>query len=123
MSYYVIFPCVHCPEDLGKDLWFQLDTGQTQYSSPPTAYWGEASDPANAVVRPEVVVFEPPVDQPTQAWDSLTKTVPKTRNIPNRVVMNTSGAQYDRWKQATCKELQAFLNLLAVHKSWPKQDK
>ena len=107
----------------GKDLWQKMDTGQTQYSSPfvseikpdslvlaeePTAYWG-ATDPANAVVRPEVVVFQPPVDQPTQARDSLTKTVPKARIIPNRVVMNTSSAQYDRWKQATSKELQAFL--------------
>ena len=27
----------------------------------------------------------------------------------NRVVMSTSGAQYDRWKQATQKKLQAFL--------------
>ena len=61
------------------------------------------------MVRPEVVVFQPPVDQPTQVRDSLTKTVPKARSIPNRVVMNTSGAQYDRWKQATSKELQAFL--------------
>ena len=40
---------------------------------------------------------------------SLTKTVRKARILPNRVVMNTSGAQYDRWKQATSKELQAFL--------------
>ena len=85
-----------------------MDAGQTQYSSPfvsemkpdlsvlaeePTAYWGEATDPANAVVRPEVAVFQPPVDQPMQARDSLTKTVPKARIIPNRVVMNTSGAQ------------------------------
>ena len=108
----------------GKDLWLKMDTGQTQYTSPfvaeikadssvlaeePTAYWGEATDPANAVVRPEVVVFQPPVDQPVQVRDSLTKTVPKARIIPNQVVMSTSGAQYDRWKQATCKELQAFL--------------
>ena len=51
------------------------------------AYWGETTDSANAVVRPEVVVFQPPVDQPAQARDSLTKTVPKARTIPNRVVM------------------------------------
>ena len=97
-----------------------MDTGQTQCTSgfvaeikpdlsvlaeKPTAYWGEATDPANAVVRPEVVVFQPPVDQPTQARDAPTKTVPK----PNRLLMSTSGAQYDRWKQATSKELQAFL--------------
>ena len=73
------------------------------------AYWGEATDPANAVQRPEVLVFQPPVDQPMQVRDSLTKTVPKAGIIPNRVVMSTSGAQYDRWKQATQKELQAFL--------------
>ena len=63
-----------------------MDTGQTQYTSPfvaeikpdssvlaeePTAYWGEATDPANAVVRPEVVVFQPPVDQPTQVCGIL----------------------------------------------------
>ena len=65
--------------------------------------------PANAVVLPEVVVFQPPVDQTAQARDFLTKTVPKARIIPNRVVMSTSGAQYDRWKQATSQELQAFL--------------
>ena len=61
------------------------------------------------MVRPEVVVFQPPVDQPAQVRDSLTKTVPKARIVPNRIVMSTSGAQYDRWKQATQKELQAFL--------------
>ena len=74
-----------------------------------TASWGEATDPANAVVRPDVVVFQPPIDQPMQARDSLTKTLPKARIIPNRIVMSTSGAQYERWKQATQKELQAFL--------------
>ena len=31
------------------------------------------------------------------------------RKLPNRIVMSTSGAQYDRCKQATQKELQAFL--------------
>ena len=41
--------------------------------------------------------------------DSLTKTVPKARIIPNKVVMQTKGDQYERWKQATSKELQAFL--------------
>ena len=101
---------IRTPE--GKDLWLGTDTGQTQYASPfiaevkpdwdssvpaeePIAYWGEATDPANAVVRPEVVVFQPPVDQPVQVRDSLTKTVPKARIIPNRVVMSTTGAQYD----------------------------
>ena len=53
--------------------------------------------------------FQPPTDQPVQARDSLAKTVPKARIIPNKVVMKTSGAQYERWKQATSKELQAFL--------------
>ena len=58
-----------------------MDTGQTQYTSPfvaeikpdssdpaeePEAYWGEATDPANAVQRPEVIEFQPPVDQPMQ---------------------------------------------------------
>ena len=71
--------------------------------------WGEATDPGNAVVRPEVVDFQPPADQPTQARDSLTKTVPKARIVPNGVVMNTSGAQFERWKQAASKEFQAFL--------------
>ena len=41
--------------------------------------------------------------------ETLTKTTPKARVIPNSVVMTTSGAQYERWKQATSKELQAFL--------------
>ena len=50
-------------------------------------------------------------DQPFQVGDSLTKTVPKARIIPNKVVMNTSGAQYDRRKQATSNELQAFLKI------------
>ena len=111
----------------GKDLWLKMDTGQTQCSSPfvsavkaqstviaeePIVYWGEATDPGNAVVRPEVVAFQLPANLPTQVRDSLTKTFPKARIIPNRVVMTTSGAQCDRWKQATSKELQAFL------KSW-----
>ena len=97
---------LHTPD--GKDLWLKMDTGQTQYTSPfvaeikpdssdlaeeHTAYWGEATDPANAVVRPEVVVFQPPVDQPMQVRNSLTKTVRKARIIPNRVVMSTSGCK------------------------------
>ena len=45
-----------------------------------------------------------------QVRDALTKTVPKARIIPNRIVMSTTGVQRDRWKQATQKELQAFLN-------------
>ena len=83
---------IHTPD--GKDLWLKMDTGQTQYTSPfvaeiktdssdlaeePTAYWGEATDPTNAVVRPEVVA----------------------RIIPNRIVMSTSGAQYDRGRLLT----------------------
>ena len=54
---------IHTPD--GKDLWLKMDTGQTQYTSPfvaeikpdssdlaeeLTAYWGETTDPANAVV-------------------------------------------------------------------------
>ena len=50
-----------------------------------------------------------PPDKPVQARDALTKTVPKARVTPTQVVMSTTGAQYDRWKQATSKELQAFL--------------
>ena len=45
-----------------------------------TAYWGEVTDPADAIVRREVVVFQPPVDQPAQVRDSLTKTVLKASN-------------------------------------------
>ena len=81
------------------------------------SYWGEATDSANAVQRPEVLLFQPPVDQPMQVRDSLTKTVPKARIIPNRIVMSTTGAQRDRWKQATQKELQAFLKT-----AWKKTD-
>ena len=77
---------IRTPE--GKDLWLKMDTGQTQYTSPfvaeikpdssdpaeePIAYWGEATDPANAVQRPETLVFQPPVDQPMQVRDALTK--------------------------------------------------
>ena len=71
------------------------------------AYWGEVAEPGNDVVRPEVVDFLPP-DVPVQVRDALTKTVPKARLI-HRVEMSTTGAQYERWKQATSKELQAFL--------------
>ena len=61
------------------------------------------------MVRPDVVDVLPPPDKPLQARDALTKTVPKVRIVPNRVVMSTTVAQYERWKQATSKELQAFL--------------
>ena len=61
------------------------------------------------MVRPEVVDFLPPQDKPVQARDALSKTVPKARVIPKGVVMSTTGAQYERWQQATSKELQAFL--------------
>ena len=50
-----------------------------------------------------------PAQQPEQLRDSLTKTIPKARIIPNKVVMQTTGDQYERWKQATSKELNAFL--------------
>ena len=104
-----------------------MDTGQTQYSSPfltevkgeatdqaeepRLAYWGELADPGTDVVWPEVVEFQPPADQPVQARDSLTKTVPNAKIVPNRVVITTAGAQYERWKQATSKELRAFLKI------------
>ena len=60
----------------------ELKTECTVPAEEPIAYWGEATDPGNAVVQPEVVAFQPPADQPTQARDSLTKTVPKARIIP-----------------------------------------
>ena len=103
----------------GKDLRLRKHDGHTQYSSPfiakvesatanledehRQAYWGAISEPRNAVVRQEIVEFIPPQDMPAQARDALTKTV------PNKDVMTTTGAQYERWKQATAKELQAFL--------------
>ena len=60
-------------------------------------------------VRQEVLDFVCPAHQPEQLRTSLTKTVPKARIIPNKVVMQTTGDQYERWKLATSKELQAFL--------------
>ena len=56
-------------------------------------------DTDQTVQRPKVLAFQPPV-QPMHVRDSLTKTVPKARIIPNRVVMSTSGVQYDRWKHS-----------------------
>ena len=108
----------------GKNLWLRTRDGHTQYLSPfiaevegatihleddhRQACWGEVSEPGNDIVRQEVVEFAPPMDKPAQARDTLTKTVPKARFIPNKVVVNTTGAHYERWKQATAKELQAF---------------
>ena len=105
----------------GKDLWIQLKTGKAQYSSPfmsefadakttdSFAYWGDVNEAGNDHVRQEVLDFVCPTHQPDQLRTSLTKTVPKARIIPNKVVMQTKGDQYERWKQATSKELQAFL--------------
>ena len=107
----------------GKDLWIQLKTGKSQYSSPfvsefveaksadSFAYWGDVNEDGNNHVRQEVLDFVCPAQQPEQLRTSLslTKTVPKARIIPNKVVMQTKGDQYERWKQATAKELQAFL--------------
>ena len=110
---------IRTPE--GKDLWIQLTTGKTQYSSPfvsefaeaksadSFAYWGDVTEEGNSHVRQEVLDFVCPTQQPEQLRTSLTKTVPKARIIPNKVVMQTKGDQYERWKQATAKELQAFL--------------
>ena len=67
------------------------------------------STPHNNQVRQEVLDFVCPTHQPEHFRTSLTKTVPKARIIPNKVVMQTKGDQYERWKQATLKELQAFL--------------
>ena len=53
--------------------------------------------------------FNPPQDKPAQARKALTKAVPKARVIRIKVFITTTGAQYDRWKQATAKELNAFL--------------
>ena len=109
----------------GKDLWIQLKTGRSQYSSPfmseiadaknadtrfnSYAHWGDVNEVGNDHVRQEVLDFVCPAQQPEQLRDSLTKTVPKARIIPNKVVMPTTGDQYERWKQATSKELNAFL--------------
>ena len=105
----------------GKELWIQLKTGKAQYSSPfvsefadaknadSYAYWGDVNEAGNDQVRQEVLDFVCPTHQPEQLRNSLTKTVPKARTIPNKVVMQTKGDQYERWKQATSKELQAFL--------------
>ena len=99
----------------------QLKTGKAQYSSPflseivdaknadSSAYWGDVNEAGNDHVRQEVLDFVCPAHQPEQLRNSLTKTVPKARIIPNKVVMKTTGDQYERWKQATSKELQAFL--------------
>ena len=105
----------------GKDLWIQLKTGKAQYSSPfvsefadaktadSFAYWGDVNEDGNNQVRQEVLDFVCPTHQPEQLRTSLTKTVPKARIIPNKIVMQTKGDQYERWKQVTSKELQAFL--------------
>ena len=106
----------------GKDLWIQLKTGKSQYSSPflseiadaknvdtqlnSYAYWGDVNEVGNDHVRQEVLDFVCPAQQPEQLRDSLTKTIPKARIIPNKVVMQTTGDQYERWKQATSKELE-----------------
>ena len=34
-------------------------------------------------------------DKPVQARDALTKTVPKARIVPSKLVRNTTGAHYD----------------------------
>ena len=73
------------------------------------AYCGDVNEAGNNHVRQEVLDFVCPTEQPEQLRTSLTKTVPKARIIPNKVVMQTKGGQYERWKQATAKELQAFL--------------
>ena len=110
---------IRTPE--GKDLWIQLTTGKAQYSSPfvsevieakpadTFAYWGDVTEEGNDHVRQEVLDFVRPAQQPEQLRTSLTKTVPKARIVPNKVVMQTQGDQYERWKQATAKELHAFL--------------
>ena len=73
-------------------------TGHVE-DDPKQAYWGEVNEQGNNVVRQEVVEFTPPQDKPAQA------RVPKARDIPNKVVLNTTGAHCERWQQATSKEL------------------
>ena len=68
-----------------------------------------AFEVGNDHVRHEELDFVCPAQQPEQLRDSLTKTVPKARIIPNKVVMQTTRDPYERWKQATSKELNAFL--------------
>ena len=90
---------IRTPE--GKDLWIQLTTGKTQYSSPfvselteaksadSFAYWGDVTEEGNNQVRQEVLDFVCPTQQPEQLRSSLTTTVPKARIIPNKLVMQT----------------------------------
>ena len=73
------------------------------------AYWGDVNEAGNDHVRQEVLDFACPTQQPEQLRDSLTKTVPKARIVPNKLVMQTKRDQYERWKQATSKELNTFL--------------
>ena len=75
------------------------------------AYWGDVNEVGNDHVRQEVLDFVCPAQQPEQLRDSLTKTVPKARIFPNKVVMQTTGDQYERWKQATSKWFNAFLKI------------
>ena len=70
---------------------------------------GEISVNRNDIVRKEVLEFTPPGDKPAQARDALTKTVPKARITPNKIVMHATGAQYERWKRAASTERNAFL--------------
>ena len=60
------------------------------------AYWGDVNETGNDQVRQEVLDFVCPTHQPEQLRDSLTKTVPKARIIPNKVVTQTKGDQYER---------------------------
>ena len=65
------------------------------------ACWGDVNEPGSDIVHQEVVDLVRPADKPAQERETLTKTVPKALIIPNKLVMNTTGAQYECWKQAS----------------------
>ena len=113
------------PSSQLKNLWLSMSDGHTHYAWPfiaevegataetvdgnPHACWEDVSEPGNDIVRKEVLEFTQPCDIPAQARDALTKTVSKARIIPHKVVMNTTGGQYERWKHVASKELHAIL--------------
>ena len=104
----------------GKDLWIQLRTGKAQYSSPfvsefadaknvdSYAYWGDVNEAGNYQVRQEVLDFVCPTHQPEQLRNSLTKTVPKARIIPNKVVMQTKSPRATNTRDGSKQRLRSF---------------
>ena len=63
----------------------------------------------NSHVQQEVMTLTPPAQEPFGVRQSLTQVLPKAEIAPNKFVMSSFGEQYVRWKQATKKELMAFL--------------